>query len=83
MAVNQIELVVERLRSPGECGLRDGPSLSAAIRRRRDSVATHERCPDGWTATGRTGRRVAGSLEQPYAHRALSRLHAAPSHRTP
>jgi hypothetical protein len=66
-----------------EGNLRNGPSLSAADRRRRDSVATHDRCPDGWTATGRAGRRVAGSLGQPCAHRALSRRPAAPSHRTP
>ncbi|MFC7072646.1 DEAD/DEAH box helicase family protein [Halovenus rubra] len=66
-----------------ERNLRDEPSLSAADRRRRDSVATHDRCPDRWTATGRTGRRVTGSLEQPCAHRALSRRPAAPSHRTP
>ncbi|OYR85476.1 hypothetical protein DJ84_02565 [Halorubrum ezzemoulense] len=50
MAVNQIGLVVGCLRSAGELSLRGGPSLSAADRRRRDSVATHDCCPDRWTA---------------------------------
>ncbi|OYR59075.1 hypothetical protein DJ83_13415 [Halorubrum ezzemoulense] len=83
MAVNQIGLIVECLRSAGELSLRGGPSLSAADCRRRDSVPIHNCCPDRWTATGRTGRRVVGSLEQSYAHQALSKRPATPSHRTP
>jgi len=47
-----------------------------------DSVTTHDRCP-AWTATGRTGRRVADSLEQPCGHQALSKRLATPSHGTP
>ncbi|OTF01236.1 hypothetical protein B9G49_04045 [Halorubrum sp. SD683] len=63
MAVDQIELVLERLRSAGERNLREGPSLSAVDRRRRDSVATHDHYLNRWAATGRTGCRVADSLE--------------------
>ena len=43
MIINQIELVVERLRSAGERNLRDRPSLSAVDCHRRDSVTTHNR----------------------------------------
>ncbi|PHQ43278.1 hypothetical protein Z052_04925 [Halorubrum sp. C191] len=51
MAMNQMELAVEDLRTAGEHNFRDGPSLSAADCRRRDSVATDDRCPTRWTAT--------------------------------
>jgi len=60
-----------------------GQSLSAADRRRRDSVATHDRYPNSGTATGRTGRRVVDSLGQPCVRRRLSRLLGVPSHGTP
>ncbi|TKX40250.1 hypothetical protein EXE52_08105 [Halorubrum sp. CGM4_25_10-8A] len=83
MAVNQIGLIVECLRSAGELSLRGEPSLSAADCRRRDSVPIHNCCPDRWTATGRTGRRVVGSLEQSYAHQALSKLREASFRKTP
>ncbi len=60
-----------------------GQSLSAADCRRRDSVATHNRCPNSGTVTGRTGRRVIDSLGQICVHQELSRQHEPPSHRTP
>jgi len=48
-------------------------SLSAAVSRRRDSVATNQRCPDSGTTTGRTGCQAVGSVEQIDELRVLSK----------
>jgi len=83
MTVNQTELAVEHLRTASEHDFRDGPSLSAADCRRRDSVTTDDRCPARWTATGRTGRQVVDSLEQTCGHQVLSKLREASFRKTP
>ncbi|AAV44479.1 unknown (plasmid) [Haloarcula marismortui ATCC 43049] len=83
MAVNQTELAVKHLRTVGEHDFRDGPSLSAADCRRRDSVTTDDRCPARWTVTGRTGRQVVDSLEQTCGHQVLSKLREASFRKTP
>ncbi|PHQ46144.1 hypothetical protein DJ68_08930 [Halorubrum sp. C3] len=83
MAMNQMELAVEHLRTAGEHDFRDGPSLSAADCRRRDSVTTDDRCPTRWTATGRTGRQAVDSLEQTFGHQVLSKLREASFRKTP
>ena len=57
-------------------------SLSAAISRRRDGVATQERCPDPRATTGRTGCRAVGSLGQLDELRGLSKQRGVPCCRT-
>jgi len=57
-------------------------SLSAAISRRRDGVATQECCPDPRATTGRTGFRAVGSLGQLDELRGLPRQRGVPCCRT-